>query len=337
MTWLCHRTCEHCYEERFRPYYGEELRGVVAESEANYAKIIENLPISMMYRDLSAPDGAGGFQSKVGSVILAGGEILLDAVRDAVLYPGIRLLREKYAGSGGVKIIVQTTGDTLTPKIARELEALGVWMVSISGVDAFHKGLEKEQAREELRLRCRQVLEGAGFESVNAVGENSRQPEDDGHYYHFFGATPDMWIGKLWPRGRAMRNCLTTAAIEDNFCNQWSGGLNFLRSGYSGSEVSVDPEGNVFPCCVKTKKAIGNLREEKMESILGRLEGNPIYEAISMGHPERMGIAHGWSVEKFYEKSTMKLEDGRLYQNLCVGCDAFHDEVMGTAPLVKLG
>jgi hypothetical protein len=24
--------------------------------------------------------------------------------------------------------------------------------------------------------------------------------------YTFFGATPDLWIGKLWPRGRAWQN-----------------------------------------------------------------------------------------------------------------------------------
>ena len=29
MSWLCHRTCRHCYEDRFRPYYGEDLERVL--------------------------------------------------------------------------------------------------------------------------------------------------------------------------------------------------------------------------------------------------------------------------------------------------------------------
>jgi hypothetical protein len=268
-------------------------------------------------------------------VILAGGEILLEAVRENVLYPAIGVLHAKYASVGGVKVIVQTTGDTLTPRIAAELRERGVWMVSVSGIDAFHQGLESAEAQEAMRAKISAILMAAGFEAVTQVAAESRQPADDGHYFHFFGATPDMWIGKLWPRGRAWRNSLSQAGVRDNFCNQWSGGVNFLQIGHSGSEVSVDPEGNVYPCCVKTKKAIGSLLENPLEAILARLVGNPIYEAISMGHPERMGIAHGWSVEKFLEKSQRQLPDGRTYQNLCVGCDAFHDEVAGA--LVKIG
>ena len=141
-------------------------------------------------------------------------------------------------------------------------------------------------------------------------------------------ATPDLWIGKLWPRGRARENELSTAALADNFCNRWSGGLNFLQYRHSGSEVSVEPNGNVYPCCIKTKMPIGNLLVQKLEDILEGLIGNPIYEAISMGHPERMGATKGWSVEKFLEKSKTVLASGRVYQNLCIGCDRFHEEVM---------
>jgi len=120
-----------------------------------------------------------------------------------------------------------------------------------------------------------------------------------------------------------------TATLADNFCNGWSGGLNFLQYRHRGSEVSVEPGGNVYPCCMKTVLPIGNLLEEKLEAILDRLIGNPVYEAISMGHPERMGISHGWSVERFLERSKVTLASGRTYQNLCVGCDAFHREVLG--------
>lgn len=335
MTWLCHRTCAHCYEERFHPYAGGELERVVGESRGNFRRVIANLPRRMRYRDLAAPDGTGGFEEKTGSVILAGGEVLLEAVRESVLYPAVRMLVDKYRDEGGVKVIVQTTGDLLTEKIARELGELGVWMISVSGIDAFHAGLETEAAREALQKKCTGVLEHCGYEMFSPVAEKARGAADGGRYYQFFGATPDLWIGKLWPRGRAWTNGLSTATVVDNFCNQWSGGLNFLEYGYSGSEVSIDPAGDVFPCCVKTKRPVGNVMERPLEEILDRLRGNPVYEAISMGHPERMGVARGWTVEKFLEKSTVRRADGTVYQNLCLGCDAFHEEELGG--LVQIG
>lgn len=304
MTWLCHRTCVHCYEDRFRPYYGDDLKGVVAESVANMPRIIDHFPERMTFFDP---------EEKPGMVILAGGEILLEAVREPVLYAGIERIQARYRDRGGVRVIVQTTGDLLTPKIARELKALGVAKVSISGIDGFHAGLETVEAQAALQQKCAQILDEAGQES------------------HFFGATPDQWIGKLWPRGRAWKNGLSRATLADNFCNQWSGGLNFLETRKKGGEVSVDPQGNVYPCCIKTKAPLGNLLEQSLEAILDSKRGNPVYEAISAGQPERMGIEHGWSPEYFVERS--KVGD---YQNLCVGCDAFHDEVLTKAALVQL-
>lgn len=323
ITWLCHRTCPHCYEDRFRPYYGPELREVTAQSRTNFARIIENLPPRMTYLDR-----ADGMKEKTGSVILAGGEVLLDPIREPVLYPALQLLHEKYRDVGGVKPIVQTTGDLLTPRIVEELRQRHVWMISVSGIDAFHAGLEEESAQVAMKDKLTKMLESGGFELMPLVAQDSRKASDNGHYFHFFGATPDMWIGKLWPRGRAWQKELSTAGVEDNFCNRWSGGLGFLDTSHSGSEVSIDPEGNVFPCCAKTKQPVGNAMKEPLLAILDRLRGNPVYEAISAGQPERMGLTHGWSVEKFLEKSTATLSSGREYRNLCIGCDAFHDEVL---------
>ncbi|MDX2178823.1 MAG: SPASM domain-containing protein [Bryobacteraceae bacterium] len=328
-TWLCHRTCPHCYEDRFRPYYGSDLDRIAKQSRANFAEIIDHFPPTMTYRD-----PAEGFAEKTGSVILAGGEVLLEAVRESVLYPALDRLWAKYAGR--VKLIVQTTGDLLTPQLVSELVDRHVWLISVSGIDAFHAGLEERRAQEALTERLTGMLTAGGLEHLPLVAADSRKASDDGRYFHFFGATPDMWIGRLWPRGRAWSNGLTSATLADNFCNRWSGGLGFLDYEHAGSEVSIDPEGNVYPCCVKTKKPVGNVMEEPLLTILDRLRGNPVYEAISMGHPERMGIAHGWSVEKFYEKSRTTLPDGREYANLCAGCDAFHDEVLANG-LVRIG
>jgi sulfatase maturation enzyme AslB (radical SAM superfamily) len=163
--------------------------------------------------------------------------------------------------------------------------------------------------------------------------QNRKWLYEPGPMYSFFGATPDAWIGKLWPRGRAWTNGLSTATIGDNFCNRWSGGLNFLNHRYSGSEVAIDANGDVFPCCMKTKLPIGNLTEEPLIDILDSLVGHPVYEAINSGHPERMGLAHGWDLEKYYAKSETVTPKQQPYRNLCIGCDKFHEEVL--APVIK--
>ena len=327
MSWLCHRTCEHCYEDRFRPYYGEELERVVTSAERNVPRIIENFPERMTYLD-PADDAS----EKRGRVIVAGGEILLEPVRERILYPALDQLKRRYVDTGGVELIVQTTGDIVTRRHIRELLSLGVDVISISGMDAYHAGFEDEATRERLKAKL------TGFFAAEGMSEWVPPPQrqSDARYFHFFGATPDAWIGKLWPRGRARQNELSTATIADNFCNAWSGGLNFLEYRFKGSEVSIDPDGNVFPCCLKTKLPAGNLLEDRLEDILDRHAGNPVYEAISMGHPERMGISHGWSVEKFYEKSKVVFPSGRVYQNLCIGCDRFHDEVLSAKPQEEL-
>lgn len=328
MTWLCHRTCRHCYDDRFRPYYGDELQRVVEESRTNFPRIIANFPRQMTYLDYESLDASGHFPRRRGRIILAGGEILLDPVRESVLYPALELLTGKYRDRGGVSLVVQTTGDVVNPAIVEELLRRRVWMISVSGLDAYHDGLEPETRRQELQERLTRLFESFGMKPYGPAGEGTGLAPEEGCYYQFFGATPDSWIGALWPRGRAQSNSLSTASLRDNFCNRWSGGLNFLQYGLKGSEVSVEPNGNVYPCCIKTRLPVGNLLEEPLESIIARLVGDPVYEAISMGHPERMGIAHGWSVEKFLAKSKIVRKDGTVYQNLCIGCDAFHDEVL---------
>jgi hypothetical protein len=321
MTFLCHRNCPHCYEDRFHPYYGDDLAQVVGESRANYSTIIDNFPDTMRFHD--AVTG----ESKRGRVILAGGEILLEAVRESVLYAGLDQLHAKYAGD--VDLIVQTTGDLLTDRIVGELLEHHVRTISVSGIDAFHAGMEKAEAREALMDKLRAMFARHGL---------SEAPSADGSNFHFFGANPDTWIGKIWPRGRAWANNLSTATLEDNFCNGWSGGLGFLNHGQAGAEVSVEPNGNVYPCCMKTQLAIGNLLEEKLERILARLRGNPVYEAINQGSPQRMGLSLGWTEEEFLSRSRTSKPNGDPYSNLCVGCDAFHREVLSRpANLVQIG
>lgn len=334
MSWACHRKCKHCYETKFRPYVRDELDGVVSQSVTNFPNIIENMPASMMYRDLASPLPEGGYAQKVGRIILAGGEALLDPVRERVTYPVIDALHAKY-GRDGVNIIVQTTGDLLTEEILDELLFRGVWSISVSGMDDYHVGMEGDNklalmAKLQSWFDARQ-MHASGWQ---AKGEKARAwGDEDGPLYHFFGANPDEWIGKLWPRGRAWENGLSTANIQDNFCAEWSGARNFLNYQYSGSEVSIDPNGDVFPCCMKTKIPIGNLTEEPLVEILDSLAGHPVYEALSAGRPDRMGITNGWDFTRFLKESETVTPKGDPYRNFCIGCDRFHEEVM--APVIK--
>jgi sulfatase maturation enzyme AslB (radical SAM superfamily) len=268
-------------------------------------------------------------------VILSGGEALLDATRERVTYPVIEALVEKYRNAGGVNVVLQTTGDLLTPRIIAELLERGVWMISVAGVDDFHVGMEGKERQAAFKARLRAMFDAAGMSpSGGAAGSTHRLwHQEPGPRYSFFGATPDMWIGKLWPRGRTWANSLSTATMADNFCARWSGGMNFLNHRYGGSEVSIEPDGAVYPCCIKTKLPIGNLLQEKLTDILDSLADDPVYQAINAGTPERMGLSAGWSVEHFLAKSHATMPDGKDYANLCIGCDRFHAEVL--APVIE--
>jgi hypothetical protein len=323
MCWACHRKCRHCYEDRFRPYVRDALQGVIAEAERNAPRIIESFPEQMTYL---SPDG-DGFVEKPGRIILSGGEALIDGVRERVTYPTIEALRRRY--SAQVKIIVQTTGDVLSPAILDDLLARGVWLISIASIDDYHVGLEGAERKQAFMDRLAALFQSRGVARSGQSSPPRSWLDEEGPLYDFFGAAPDSWIGKLWPRGRAWSNDLSTATLADNFCNRWSGGLNFLNHRYAGSEVSVEPDGSVYPCCIKTKLPLGNLLEERLIDLLDSLAGDPVYEAINAGKPERMGLQHGWTVEDFLAKSTTHTPAGRTYRNLCIGCDRFHEEVLG--------
>lgn len=328
MSWACHRRCRHCYEDRFRPYHGAELDRVVAEAECNFPRIVDHFPDRMTYLDLERPAPDGTLVERIGKIIVSGGEALMDPVRERVTYPVLERLGARYRDRGGVRLVVQTTGDLVTERMVDDLLARDVYTISCAGFDEFHVGIETRVKQEALMDKLARLFESRGVRRAGAAAPRRDWQDEAGPLYSFFGATPDSWIGKLWPRGRAWSNDLSTASLTENFCNRWSGGLNFLQHRYSGSEVSVEPTGDVYPCCVKTRLPIGNLLETPLIEILDSLTGDPVYEAISMGHPERMGIQAGWTVDTFLDKSATTTPAGKPYRNLCVGCDRFHEEVL---------
>jgi hypothetical protein len=42
-----------------------------------------------------------------------------------------------------------------------------------------------------------------------------------------------------------------------------------------------------------------------------------------------MGLSYGWSEADFIAKSRTLTPAGKVYQNLCIGCDRFHEQVLG--------
>lgn len=330
MSWACHRKCKHCYEDRFRPYVRDDLARVVDESRRNFPRIIASLPERLTYLDRDDLDSAGQPREKIGRVILSGGESLIDPVRTEVTYKVIDALNDKYRSQGGVKIVVQTTGDILTPAIVEDLLQRGVYMISIASTDRFHVGLDTAEKQERFVAGLTELFSRFGMRrSGVSAGVNRKWHEEEGPLFNVFGASEDSWIGKIWPRGRGWQNGFSTATLADNFCNRWSGGLGFLNHRFSGSEVSVEPDGSVYPCCIKTKIPVGNLLEDNLIDILESLASEPAFQAINRGDPEAMGLDYGWTRARFVEESKTLTPTGQPYQNLCIGCDRFHEQVLG--------
>lgn len=336
LTWACHRRCAHCYDDRFRPYVRDALTRVVAEGQAAYHAIVANLPDDMTYGAGSHLAVGEATHRKRTSLILAGGELLLDGVREELFYPVLEAIRARW-GDRGPQITIQTTGDVLTARYIEEMLERGVRTIAVASIDNFHVGLEGDRGRA-LMARIRAMMVPFGGREIGLEKAAPKQttplptiPSETftGPSFLFFGAQSDHWIGELWPRGRAWTNGLSTATYETNFCARWSGGKNFLHHGHAGSEVAIEPDGSVYPCCLKTKAPLGNLAEERLTDILDSLKGHPSFEAINAGDPEGMGLALGWTRDDFRAAAHGVDPKGRPFANPCVGCDAFFAAKLG--------
>jgi len=332
LTWACHRKCKHCYDDRFRPYVRDALSEVVGEGQQAYQTIIQNLPDDMTWFDPANPDA--GRQKTL--LILAGGELLIDGVREELFYPVLRALKSKY-GDKMPKLSIQTTGDVLTDKILDEILELGIGSIAIASIDDYHVGMKGDK-KFKFMQDIRERMATRGVREISLGGEKDERlkiPEvedivdEDRPTFLFFGAQPELWIGELWPRGRAFANGLSDAAYETNFCARWSGGMNFLKIDQAGSEVSIEPNGNVFPCCLKTKVPIGNLTEETLADMFDSVAKLPAIQALNRGEPEQMGLNEGWDAKMFRKKSAVIDGKGRRVENKCLGCDAFFEEHLG--------
>jgi MoaA/NifB/PqqE/SkfB family radical SAM enzyme len=330
LTWACHRKCAHCYDDRFRPYVRDALRKVVAEGQHAYQKIIINLPDDMTWANPQT-----GHRERT-LIVMAGGELLIDGVREELFYPALDAIKARW-GDKSPRISIQTTGDVVTPEILDEVLARGVTTIAIASIDDYHVGMKGER-KFKFMEHVRQLMNSRGVREVSLGGAKSEKlkspdpaarPSGDGPSFLFFGAQEDLWIGELWPRGRAWSNGLSNAGYETNFCARWSGGKNFLKMHQAGSEIAIEPDGSIYPCCLKTKAPLGSLAEERLEDILKSVATLPAIQALNDGDPERMGKTSGWSRDDFRAKSVAVDGKGREMFNMCLGCDRYFEEHLG--------
>nr|WP_070961490.1 radical SAM/SPASM domain-containing protein [Hyphomonas sp. Mor2] len=326
LTWACHRKCKHCYDDRFRPYVRDALSEVVAEGQTAYQKVIEHLPDDMTW--LNTETG----QRERTLLVMAGGELLIDGVREELFYPALDAIRARW-GNKAPKISIQTTGDVLTEQILDECLARGVESIAIASIDDYHVGMQGEK-KFKFMDDIRALMASRSVREVSLGGEKSarlkapdlsHQPKPGEPTFLFFGAQEDLWIGELWPRGRAWANGLSNAGYDVNFCARWSGARNFLKIGEAGSEVAIEPDGSIYPCCLKTKAPLGSLTEERLEDILDSVAALPAIRALNEGDPERMGEHDGITRAEFKNLSVAKDGKGREMANLCLGCDRYFE------------
>lgn len=330
LTWACHRKCKHCYDDRFRPYVRGALTEVVGEGQAAYQKVVDNLP-----NDMSWLNGKTGQRERT-LLVMAGGELLIDGVREELFYPALDAIKAKW-GDKAPKISIQTTGDVLSPEILDECLSRGVESIAIASIDDYHVGMQGEK-KFKFMDDIRAMMTSRGVREVSLGGEKSerlkapdlsRQPKPGEPTFLFFGAQEDLWIGELWPRGRAWANGLSNAGYDVNFCARWSGAKNFLSIGEAGSEVAIEPDGSIYPCCLKTKTPLGSLAEERLEDILTSVAAIPAIQALNDGDPERMGEMDGLSRADFEKLSAAEDGKGRTLSNLCIGCDKYFEAKLG--------
>jgi len=282
ITRNCNQRCPHCYND--------------SEPGA------DGLTFEQASRCVDALPEPG--QTHINWIALSGGEVL---VEPELTFHVLRELYTKYQDT--VELYVQTNGDLLDEPTLDKLMELNVNRIDVSSQDRFHKRISRDRAPV-----VKAMLESRGFKPINFDGE-SAYPMDRGLWYSFWGATEDLWIGPLWPRGRAHQHGLVKSTPEHRFCEHGSGAKGFLD--YQTLDCSVNIQlSDVYPCCPMTCRPIGDLMDETLIGMFERCAEHPVYRALNEGKPERMGEYMGLSEAHGFERSA-------ALGNHCLWCDEF--------------
>jgi len=281
----CNQRCRHCYND--------SEPGAPGLTREQVTACVDHLP---------DPGDV-----PVGRIILSGGEVL---VWPELLFEGLACLHRRFGSH--TQLMVQTNGDLLDDAMLDRLLAAHVRRLDVSSMDSYHpKSTLRRRDYLEGLFKSRGMVEASTIAAT--AGKDSAAVQRA--VYAFWGATEDLWIGPLWPRGRARTYKLSTAKPETNFCGNWSGAKGFLEYRGQGCEVNVQLA-DVYPCCPMTCRPIGNLLAEPLTTILDRCARHPVYRALNEGRPEKMGEVFGISEEEGIRRT-------RELGNHCLWCDEF--------------
>ncbi|MBW2368094.1 MAG: radical SAM protein [Deltaproteobacteria bacterium] len=311
----CNSQCDHCYMD-----CGP---GSDALSFDEARAVIDNLPDRINYQ-----------------IILSGGEVLHPKNRDLLFFVADGL-QKKY---GHRPLAIQTNGDFLNEKIIDDCVHHNITHLSIASMDEHHRS--KYGSIREKRRALRSMLKGKGLvemhptpvltpgkvarrsrllKAVHMVAKNIRFKPS----FTFWGANEEIWLKGNWARGRALKNGKTLYHSSHNFCNLWSGGLNFLKTGSPLQEVAVQLS-YAFPCCPCSRVALADLREEQLVCALERASRHSMFRAINIGRPY-LGASRGGLTPSGAHRRWKELK------NICQMCDEIIvQQTKGEFPLSPL-
>lgn len=277
-THNCNLTCAHCYN------WSRPGAPTVTRDEA--MALIANLP------------------PRIRRINLSGGEPLTEY---PLLLELLGELRRRYPAA---RLQIQTNGDLLDDERFDALLDSGLGHIAIASEDHWHPMPEgKFDALREL-FASRGMVEMP----LGDPGDR-KPPPPNARTFNIWGATPDFWVGGVWPRGRAYKLSLAKLTPEHNFCDRWSGALGFLDNGSSTQEIAVQLT-TAYPCCPGTVEPLGDLTQESLAAMLARHEGDPIWEALNDGDPAAMGLAAGSAREHALRRI-------KELGSVCLWCDGF--------------
>jgi hypothetical protein len=239
-------------------------------------------------------------------IAVSGGEVL---VWPELLFFTLREINKKY-DARVTTIAVQTNGDLLDERYLDMMMEQNVCRIAVSSMDRYHlpSTLERRPYLEEL-------FKSRGFTIEHFDGTPRYFPPEK-PVVTFWGATEDLWIGPLWPRGRAEKNALSKATPAHDFCGGHSSGAkNFLNYSGEGCSVSIQLS-DVYPCCALTCRPLGDLMHESLISMFDRCAQHPAYRALNEGRPEKLGEYMGLT-------EAYGIERTKVLGNHCLWCDEF--------------
>lgn len=218
----------------------------------------------------------------------------------------VRNLRERYGDGTGVW--VQSNGDLLDPERLGALVEAGVDRLDIVSMDRFHKQGGSHRGRLEA------LFQEAGWSAASTLAQGELWRRDQ-PVFAFWGANEEIWLKGNWARGRALETGNALLDPGHNFCALWSGARGFLDAGSPLQEVHVQLT-RLYPCCPTTFRSLGDVREHPVETLLDRVRGHPVWEALNRGEPGELGEDRDRAARR-----TRELGD------VCLWCDEFFREL----------